>query len=143
MIGNDEEPEMSKSYVVDVHDFPAEENLDPDEGWINMKVQFLISEATAGSTETVVGRTIFPPGGSSHELHRHPDGDEFVYVVRGEGIILHGDEEIPARAGHMAFHPKGVWHGFRNTSDTEETELIWAWCGGASRDEVGYEVRKD
>ena len=39
--------------------------------------------------------------------------------------------------------PKGVWHGFRNTSDTEETELIWAWCGGASRDEVGYEVRKD
>lgn len=132
---------MTDSYVVDVHHFPAEEGLDPDEGWVNMKVQFLIESEGAGSTEMVVGRTIFPPGASSHEFHRHHSADEFVYVVRGEGVVLNGDDEIPVRAGHMAFHPKGIWHGFRNTSDSEETELIWAWGGGASREEAGYEVR--
>lgn len=130
----------TNSYVVDVHDFAAEPDLDPAEGWINMQVQFLIQAANAGASELVVGRTVFPPGASSHERHRHHSADEFVYVVRGQGVVLNGDDEIPVRAGHMAFHPKGIWHGFRNTSDTEEAEVIWAWGGAASRDEAGYEV---
>lgn len=134
---------MTDSYVVDAHAFPSEEGLDPDEGWVNMNVQFLIQADGAGATNMVVGRTIFPPGASSHERHRHERAEEFVYVVRGEGIVINGDEEIPVRAGHIAFHPKGIWHGFRNTSDHEETELIWAWAGGASRQQAGYEVFAD
>lgn len=136
-------PDPTDSYVVDVHDFPAELGLDPAEGWINMQVQFLIHAANAGSTELVVGRTIFPPGASSHERHRHHSADEFVYVVRGHGVVLNGDDEIAVRAGHMAFHPKGIWHGFRNTSDTEEAEVIWAWGGAGSRDDAGYEVHPE
>lgn len=129
------------SYVVDVHEFPAAEGLDPGEGWINMKVQFLIQADNAGATELVVGRTIFPAGGSSHERHRHHSADEFVYVVRGQGVVMNGDDEIPVREGQMAFHPKGIWHGFRNTSETEEAEVIWAWGGAASRAAAGYEVK--
>lgn len=129
------------SYVVDVHDFPAAPDLDPVEGWINMQVQFLIHAGNAGATELVVGRTIFPPGGSSHERHRHHSADEFVYVIRGSGVVMNGEDEIPVRAGQMAFHPKGVWHGFRNLSDTEEAEVIWAWGGAGSREAAGYEVK--
>ncbi len=132
--------ETASSYVVDVHDFPPEAGLDPAEGWINMQVQFLIQAANAGATELVAGRTVFPPGGSSHERHRHHSADEFVYVVRGTGVVMNGEDEIAVRAGHMAFHPKGIWHGFRNTSDTEEAEVIWAWGGAASRETAGYEV---
>lgn len=131
------------SYVVDVHAFPFEEGLDPREGWINMRVQFLIQAANAGATELVVGRTVFPPGSSRHERHRHHSADEFVYVVRGQGIVMNGDDEIPVREGQVAFHPKGIWHGFRNTSDTEEAEVIWAWGGAGSREEAGYEVKPD
>lgn len=132
-----------ESYVVDVHDFAPEPGLDRSEGWINMQVQFLIQAANAGATELVVGRTIFPPGGSSHERHRHHSADEFIYVVRGTGVVMNGEDEIPVRAGHVAFHPKGIWHGFRNTSDSEEAEVIWAWGGAASRETAGYEVKPE
>jgi quercetin dioxygenase-like cupin family protein len=131
------------SYVVDVTTFPAKEGLDPAEGWINMQVQFLIQEDNAGASELVVGRTVFPPGRSSHERHRHHSAEEFVYVVRGQGVVMNGEDEIEVREGHMAFHPKGVWHGFRNTSDTEEAEVIWAWGGAGSRAAAGYEVKPD
>ena len=124
-----------------MHDFPADPDLDPVEGWINMQVRFLIHAADAGATELVVRRTVFPPGGSSHERHRHHSADEFVYVIRGTGVVMNGSDEIPARAGQIAFHPKGVWHGFRNPSDTEEAEVIWAWGGAGSREAAGYEVR--
>ncbi|TVP72082.1 MAG: cupin domain-containing protein [Nitriliruptor sp.] len=102
-----------------------------------------IQAANAGATELVVGRTVFPPGGSSHERHRHHSADEFVYVVRGAGVVMNGEDEIPVRAGQMAFHPKGIWHGFRNTSDIEETEVIWAWGGAGSREAAGYEVKPE
>lgn len=135
------DPSHPGTYIVDVHDFPAEPNLDPAEGWINMQVQFLIQASNAGATELVVGRTIFPPGRSSHERHRHHSADEFVYVVRGSGVVMNGDDEVPVRAGQVAFHPKGIWHGFRNTSDSEEAEVIWAWGGAGSRETAGYEVK--
>lgn len=130
-----------RSYVVDVHEFPFEEGLDPEEGWINMQVQFLVQGDNAGAQNMVVGRTVFPPGTSSHERHRHHSADEFVYVVRGEGIVMNGDDEIPVRAGQIAYHPKGIWHGFRNTSRSEETEVIWAWGGANSRETAGYEAK--
>ena len=46
-----------------------------------------------------------------------------------------------ARKLHGVFHRKGAWHGFRNTSSSEEAEMIWGWAGAASRAEAGYELR--
>lgn len=89
----------------------------------------------------VVGRTVFPPGGSSHEYHRHHSAEEFVYVVRGHGVALNGDDEVEVEAGDIVFHPRNIWHGFRNPSDTEGAEVIWAWGGAGSREAAGYEAR--
>ena len=62
-------------------------------------------------------------------------------LVKGQGIVLDGDNEIPVQAGDVAFHRKGAWHGFRNTSKSEEAEMIWGWAGAASRAQAGYELR--
>lgn len=132
---------MTDTYAVSIHDVPPAEGLDPDEGWVNMLVQFLIDEDSAGASQMVVGRTVFPAGRSSHEYHRHHSAEEFVYVVRGQGTVMNGEDEIEVRAGDIVFHPRNVWHGFRNTSETEETEVIWAWAGGGSRETAGYEAR--
>jgi quercetin dioxygenase-like cupin family protein len=105
-----------------------------------MTVQFLVDSVAAGAEHVVFGRAVFAPGESEHQWHRHP-GEEFVMIVRGEGTVLDGDNEVPVRAGDVAFHAKGAWHGFRNTSDTEEAEMIWGWAGAASRSEAGYELR--
>lgn len=125
---------------VNVSEVGFAEGLRRDEGWNNMKVQFLIDAGNAGNEEIVFGRTLFEPG-ASHEHHRHENAEEIQYLVRGEGVVLDGDDEIQMKPGDVVLTYKNVWHGFRNTSDTETAELIWAWAGASSRDTAGYEAR--
>jgi quercetin dioxygenase-like cupin family protein len=132
----------SESKKVNISEIPFAEGLREDEGWIDMKVQFLIGAHNAGNDEVVFGRTLFEPG-SSHEHHRHNNAEEIQYLVRGEGVVLDGDDEIPMKPGDVILTHKNVWHGFRNTSDTETAELIWCWAGASSRDAAGYEARSE
>ena len=132
---------MSDTYHVAIDDVNPVPNLGPDQGWVGMTVQFLIDKMNGGSEHVVFGRARFAPGRSTHQWHRHPNAEEFVYMTRGEGIVLDGDNEIPVKAGDIAFHRKGEWHGFRNTSDTIESEMLWGWAGASSKAEAGYELR--
>jgi quercetin dioxygenase-like cupin family protein len=132
---------MADSYHVTVDSVDPVPGLGPEQGWVGMTVQFLIDGAKGGAQHFVFGRARFAPGRSEHEWHRHPGAEEFVLVVRGEGIVLDGDNEIPVKVGDVVFHRKGEWHGFRNTSDAEEAELIWGWGGATSKVEAGYELR--
>lgn len=131
-----------RGFKTNVDDVAFEPGLDPDEGWIDMKVQFLVTAHNAGAEDVVFGRTVLPPG-ARHEWHRHPHAEEIQFVAAGEGTVLDGDEEIAMRAGDVFFTPKNRWHGFRNTSDTDDVVLLWCWAGAGSRDTAGYEVRDD
>ncbi|MDQ3874400.1 MAG: hypothetical protein M3322_02450, partial [Actinomycetota bacterium] len=55
-------------YRTRIDDVPPERELREDEGWIDMRVQFLIDARTAGSDDLVLGRTVLPPG-ARHERH--------------------------------------------------------------------------
>ena len=77
-------------------DVPLERGLREDEGWIDMRVQFLIDERTAGSTGLVVGRTVLPPG-ARHERHRHPNCNEFLVVMSGGGEVYTDTASSPRR----------------------------------------------
>lgn len=127
---------------VNLEEVPFAENLPEEEGWIAMLVQFAITKQSAGAEEVVFGRTIFKPG-SRHEWHRHANAEEVQYLLSGEGKVLDGDEEIPVKAGDIVFTPKNRWHGFRNTSSTEDAVVIWLWAGAGDRDTAGYEARPD
>lgn len=130
----------NRATKVNVNSVENAQGLRADEGWIDMAVQFLINEANAGAEKVVFGRTIFRPG-SRHDWHRHENAEEVQYLVAGQGIVLDGDDEIDVVAGDVVFTPRGRWHGFRNTSDTDDAEIIWLWAGAGSRDEAGYEAR--
>jgi quercetin dioxygenase-like cupin family protein len=132
--------ENGRATKVNIEDVAFADGLKEDEGWINMHVQFLITQMNSGAEEVVFGRTIFRPG-SRHEWHRHVNAEEIQYIVAGEGIVLDGDDEIPVRVGDVVHTKKGQWHGFRNTSATEDAEVIWLWAGAGSRDAAGYEAR--
>jgi quercetin dioxygenase-like cupin family protein len=125
-------------YRTNVRDVPPAGGLTEEEGWVDMRVQFLIDEPSAGSSELVVGRTVLPPG-ARHERHRHPNADEFLVVLRGRGEIYTDDGEEPAGEGDVVFTPAGHWHGFDNTSD-EEVLLLWGWRGAGSLESAGYEL---
>ena len=127
-----------KPYRTNLRDVPLVEGLKRDEGWIDMQVQFLIDEKTAGSDKFVLGWTVLPPG-ARHDRHRHFDSDEFLLVLQGKGLIYTDEGEEPAGEGDVVFTKRGHWHGFNNTSD-EDVVLVWGWSGAGSLEKAGYEV---
>ena len=130
-----------RPFRTNVSEVPLEQGLRQDEGWIDMRVQFLLDERSAGSSELVLGRTVLPPG-ARHERHRHPNCDEFLVVISGSGEVYTDEGREPAAAGDVVFTPAGHWHGFDNTSDGEVL-LIWGWRGAGSLAAAGYELPAD
>jgi quercetin dioxygenase-like cupin family protein len=130
-----------RPYRTNIRQVPLEQDLREDEGWIDMRVQFLIDERSAGSSELVVGRTVLPPG-ARHERHRHPNCDEFLVVMQGSGEVYTDEGREPAAAGDVVLTPAGHWHGFDNTSG-EDVLLIWGWRGAGSLAAAGYELPPD
>jgi oxalate decarboxylase/phosphoglucose isomerase-like protein (cupin superfamily) len=55
--------------------------------------------------------------GQGHERHNHPDADEILYVLAGEGEQMVDDAQtFGVRPGHTVWIPKGAFHSTRNTS---------------------------
>jgi quercetin dioxygenase-like cupin family protein len=125
-------------FRVSRHDVPIEGGLRSDEGWVNMRVQFLIDQARAGSDEFLLGWTVLPSG-ARHDRHRHPHADEFFVVLSGHGLIYTDDVDQTAQEGDVIFTRRGDWHGFNNTGD-EDVNLLWGWSGAGSLEAAGYEL---
>ena len=68
------------------NDVKPDTSLKDEDGWVKMILRCIVSEET-GSEHVTFGRTIFPPG-SSHEPHRHPNAEEIIYVLEGQGIAI-------------------------------------------------------
>lgn len=66
------------------------------------------------SERVMVGLNAFEPG-QEHTLHAHAGMDKVYHVLRGSGIFLLEDREIPMGEGVMLVAPEGVPHGIRNT----------------------------
>ena len=112
--------------------------LKREDGWVDMQVQFLVDQASAGSEDFLLGWTVLPPG-ARHERHRHPQADEFFVVLAGEGMIYTDADREASKDGDVVFTPRGHWHGFDNTGE-EDVVLVWGWSGAGSLESAGYEV---
>ena len=126
---------------VHVDSFAPDGSLKAEDGWVNMNVKFLITRDTVGSSQTVFGITIFPPG-AKHDIHRHPHAEETEYIVEGRGVARVGDDDVEMGPGDIVFVRADDYHGFYNTSDTDRAVMIWCYGGAASLAEAGY-VRED
>ena len=129
---------MNVRRKVNIDEIPVDHQLKEDDGWVRMDVQWLCSESVTGSKKCVVGRTIFGPGGGAHEHHTHSNAEEVLYVVRGSGIAISGDEEFEIKAGDLVYVPAGDVHYFKNTHPTEDMETIWMYAGAPSLEKSGY-----
>jgi quercetin dioxygenase-like cupin family protein len=116
---------------------PMVDGLKRKDGWVDMQVQFLIDKKSAGA-DHVVGWTVLKPG-ARHERHLHRNCDEFFIVLKGRGHIYSDLGEEPSVEGDVIYSPRGIWHGFNNTSD-EDVVLVWGWMGAGSIEDSGYEV---
>ena len=54
--------------------------------------------------------------GRGHERHNHPDADEILYILSGQGDQMVDDgRPFPVSAGQAVFIPTGAWHSTINT----------------------------
>ena len=112
-------------------------NMNPDEGWLDMAVQWVVTRATVGSERTVFGITTFPPG-ARHDIHYHPHAEEVEYLIEGTGLARVGDVNVRMRPGDVVVAKASEKHGFHNTSATERAVMLWCYGGAASLEEAGY-----
>jgi oxalate decarboxylase/phosphoglucose isomerase-like protein (cupin superfamily) len=67
------------------------------------------------SAEVSLMHVILLPG-KGHERHNHPESDEVLYILAGEGDQMVDDAEPrPVRPGDTVFIPKGAFHSTLNT----------------------------
>lgn len=129
---------MTERFHTNLSKVPLVGGLREDEGWIDMRVQFLIDAASVGTDDFLLGWTVLPPG-ARHDRHLHRNADEFFVVLEGAGRIYTDDGTEPAGKGDVIWTPRGRWHGFDNTGD-EDVVLVWGWSGCGSLEDSGYEV---
>jgi mannose-6-phosphate isomerase-like protein (cupin superfamily) len=132
-------PAGESRYKVSSGAVAPDNTLRAENGWIDMEVRWLISAATVGSAKTVIGRTVLKPG-SKHDIHRHPNAEEWEYVVSGTGVKHVGDDIVLLEEGDVVFVPQNVYHALENGSPSEPLVTIWGYSGAASLDEAGYEL---
>ena len=67
--------------------------------------------------------TKISPGGGSKGMYAH-EGEEFVYVLKGNLLIKVGDKEYYLKSGEGAYFKSYIPHDWINNGD-EDTEVIW------------------
>ncbi len=132
---------MAENLMTSVKDTAPDESLVPSRGFNNMDLRWLVTEENMGSEFLTFGRTVFSPGGSSrHAMHKHPNAEEVLMVLRGKGVSIVGDERYDMVPGDVNFIPRNAPHSFFNESPDEECEIIFVYGGGPTLEKAGYEV---
>jgi quercetin dioxygenase-like cupin family protein len=109
-----------------------------ERGWEGLRVWWLVDGRQTGAEAVVFNMTEFAPR-KVHEIHRHPNCEEVLYVLKGEGLHLSEGEPVRQRAGEVVYIERGEWHGFANDTD-EPTTVIAVFGGVSTYEEAGYEV---
>jgi oxalate decarboxylase/phosphoglucose isomerase-like protein (cupin superfamily) len=87
------------------------ELLDLDWG----SIKWLSTPETTGAEHFSAGIVVLEPG-KGHELHTHPDSEEILFFLNGEGVQTIADEERTVSPGEMVYIPAGVEHSTINDS---------------------------
>jgi quercetin dioxygenase-like cupin family protein len=126
--------------IVRLRDLQGDASLNKEAGFIGLGVFWLITRETVGAENILLGASTFEPGGV-HQHHRHPNGDEILFIVDGGGKHLTPEEAVSLSAGEIAYIPANEYHGFDNPPGVL-TKTLFGYFGAGSLSEAGYEVRK-
>jgi quercetin dioxygenase-like cupin family protein len=127
--------------VVRLRDLQGDASLNQEAGLIGLGVFWLITRETVGAENILLGASTFEPGGV-HQHHRHPDGDEILFIIDGGGKHLTPEESVSLSAGEIAYIPANEYHGFDNPPGVLTKTLFGYFGVAGSLSEAGYEVRK-
>ncbi len=80
-------------------------------------IHMLCEERVTGAKSVSFGTVVLQPG-KGHVRHNHPDADEIIFFISGEGDqMLDDGEPVRCTGGECIFIPKGVYHSTVNRGD--------------------------
>jgi quercetin dioxygenase-like cupin family protein len=97
--------------------------------WFLNAVHLLLAHNESGDGAYSLIHLTAPPQLET-PYHLHLAEDEAFYVLDGELTVIRDGETILAAPGSYIFLPRGVPHGFRNSSDKDSRVLIHVIPGG-------------
>jgi mannose-6-phosphate isomerase-like protein (cupin superfamily) len=107
--------------VTDAAQLPLEQNAWGTLQWVcNQKLM-------PGSEQTVGLATIFP--GKQNPVHYHPNCEEVLYVLSGQGLQSYDSRTIQLKAGMTIRIPRQVKHNLRNTG-AETLRVLVSFSSG-------------
>jgi len=89
-------------------------------------LKWMNAPEVTGSEGFSAGIVLLEPG-KGHERHTHPDSEEILYFLGGEGEQTIEDETRTVGAGDMVHIPSGVEHSTINTS-WEPLRFLAVYC---------------
>jgi oxalate decarboxylase/phosphoglucose isomerase-like protein (cupin superfamily) len=94
------------------------------------KVRLLSTPDHAGGDTMTFGTVVLEPG-QGHDRHNHPDADEILFIMGGEGEQMLDDEEpVSVGPGAMIYVPRGVYHStMNNGSEPLRFVVVYAPAG--------------
>jgi oxalate decarboxylase/phosphoglucose isomerase-like protein (cupin superfamily) len=104
-------------------------------GWGAIK--WFVTPGTTEGANITFGEVILLPG-QGHDRHNHPQSEEILYVLSGEGLQMLNDEEpFPVRAGDTIYVPTAAFHSTLNTGWAPMRLLAIYNPGGPEKDLEG------
>jgi oxalate decarboxylase/phosphoglucose isomerase-like protein (cupin superfamily) len=98
-------------------------------------LKWLVSPDQTPGARLTFGEVLLLPG-KGHERHNHPDAEEVLYVLSGEGDQMlddDGERWFGVRAGDTIYVPRGMFHATINTGWQPIRLLAIYNPGGAER----------
>lgn len=81
-------------------------------------IKWYVSPAHTTGAVMACGEVVLLPG-KGHERHNHPDSEEILYILSGEGEQMVDDgAPFPVRAGDTIYIPRAIFHSTINTGWT-------------------------
>lgn len=96
----------------------------PEQGGFRAASARWFNGSAGPSIVALAGQTIYGPMGR-HELHRHPEVAEILYVISGRGAHLWHEGSRAIGPGDLVAVEIGEWHGFVAGPDGADVAVIF------------------
>lgn len=85
--------------------------------WVTAKI---LTEPKSSGVKGMSAVSLFFSAGQGHARHNHPDAEQLIFVVSGQGEMMIEDADgapvtWPIKAGDLVSIPKGAYHSTFNT----------------------------
>jgi quercetin dioxygenase-like cupin family protein len=91
---------------------------------VNFKFKRLTPKQ-AGLKASIINYHEFDVEGYS-KIHYHENMEHIMYVLKGEGNVIIGDNNLPIKSGDIIALPINVPHGIKNTGDKVLSYLMFS-----------------